>query len=87
MAYATSNPPMLAIPTMGGLGPQIWKYESADAIATVDTTDYITNADDLGMQTGDVIFVLDTTNSLTTIGQITVDADGNGTVTALTAVP
>jgi hypothetical protein len=86
MAYSISNPPAQISERLAG-GPSLWVYRSADAIATVDDTDYFTNAADLGMRTGDVIFVLNTTGGLTTIGQITVDSDGNGTVTALTAVP
>jgi len=86
MAYSTSLPPACLVQRVGNSGA-LWWYQSADAIADVDATDYITNADDLGMVTGDVVFVLNTTGSLTTIGQVTLDADGNGTITALTAVP
>lgn len=86
MTYATTNPPFCVSEGIGGQASE-WRYVSTDAIAAVDATDYFTNADDLGMASGDIIFVVDTTSDLTTIGQITVDADGNGTVTALTAVP
>lgn len=85
MAYSTSNPPQLRVPTIGGTGPQWWSYESADAEAAFDDAGYITNADVLGMQTGDVVIVLDTTNSLTTIAQVTVSS-GAGTLSALTAI-
>lgn len=85
MTYATSNPPRLISQAITGL--RIWEYRSADAIADVDATDYITNAADLGMKTNDVVFVVNTTNNLTTICKVTVDSDGNGTVAALTAVP
>ena len=37
------------------------------------------------MKTGDVVHVIDSTNGLYTIAQVTVDADGNGTLTAPTA--
>lgn len=84
--YATTNPPGLLISRTGD-GPAVWFYSSTDAIAAVDATDYITNASDLGMRTGDAVFILDTTNSLLSLGQVTVDADGNGTLTALTAFP
>lgn len=86
MTYATTNPPSMLVDRVGNSGA-VWWYRSADAIADVDATDYITNADDLGMKTGDVVFVMDTGNGLTTITQATVDADGNATLTALTAVP
>lgn len=87
MAYSTSNPPKLISKPIGGAGTRKWSYESADAIADVDATDYFTNASDLGMQTGDVIEIFDTTNGLVTVGKITVDADGNGTASAFTAFP
>ena len=85
MAYSTSNGPGLLLGTLAGHF-RIWCYVSADAEATFDDTDYITNASDLGMQTGDVVFVLDTTNSLSTLAQVTLDADGNGTLVSLTAI-
>jgi hypothetical protein len=86
MAYSTSNPPALMGSPLGGPGPRVWSYRSTDAEAAFDDTDYITNARTLGMATGDVVFVMDTTNSLSTLAQVTVDADGNGTLTALTAI-
>lgn len=84
MAYSVSNPPSLLVGTIGG-ALRLWAYKSADAETAFDDTDYITNADDLGMVTGDFVFILDTTNNLSTIAQVTVDADGNGTLSALTA--
>jgi hypothetical protein len=86
MAYSTSNPPQLISQGIGASGPRFWSYSSTDAEAAFDDTDYITNAQALGMQTGDVVIVRDTTNNLSTIAQVTVDADGNGTLTPLTAI-
>jgi len=85
MTYAVTNPPVRIAQTIGGAS--LWLYKSADAIATADNTDYITNADELGMKTGDPVFVVDSANGLTSLGQVTLDADGNGTLTALTAFP
>lgn len=83
--------PDVAVPALlaqrVGRSGAIWWYTSAEAIATVDATDYFTDASERGMKTGDVVFVFDSVNALTTICQVTVDADGNGTITALTAVP
>lgn len=86
MTYSTDNSPAKVAEALNGAG-SIWVYKDGDPIADVDATDYFTNAGDLGMQTGDIIFIIDTTNGLTTVGQITLDADGNGTATALTAFP
>lgn len=81
MAYSTSNPPKLLVPQVGGEGPQIWVYQSADDDATVNGTDYITNAEDLGLQAGDVVFVYDTNTPKVSVHYVSaIDADGNGTL-------
>lgn len=85
MAYSESNPPQLVAQGVGGHG-KMWLYKSTEAESSFDDTDFITNADDLGMTTGDFVHVIDSTNGLATIAQVTVDADGNGTLTALTAI-
>ena len=84
MAYSTSNPPSLIGQAIGGKG-KVWIYKHTDAEAAFDDTDYITNARDLGMTTGDPVHVIDSTNGLYTAAQVTVDADGNGTLGAPTA--
>jgi hypothetical protein len=58
MAYATSNPPRVAVPGVGG-GQTIWTYSSADAVTSVVGTDYFSNGDDLGMKLGDVVLIYD----------------------------
>ena len=60
MAYATTNPPQCLAPQVGGKGPAIWTYESADDDATVNGAGYISNAGDLGMAVGDLVYVYDT---------------------------
>lgn len=85
MAYSTSNPPQCISQGIGGNG-KLWMYKSADDENAFDDTDYITNALELGMTTGDAVIAIDTTNGLTSIGKVTVDADGNGTLSAFTAI-
>ena len=85
MTYATTNPPCLLVKRVGDSGG-LWWYSSADAIAAVDAAGYFSNAGDLGMKSGDCVFIWDTGNSLLTITKVIV-ASGAGTVTALTAVP
>lgn len=85
MAYSTSNPPFKLAGDIGGKSFSLWGYKHTDAETAFDDTDYITNAGDLGMQTGDFVLIVDTTNDLSTIGQVTLDASGNGTLSALTA--
>lgn len=84
MAYSTSNPPALIAQQVGGTG-RVWLYKHTDAETAFDDTDYITNARTLGMVTGDPVHVIDSTNGLYTLAQVTVDADGNGTLSAPTA--
>ena len=79
MTYATTNPPQCLVPAVGGKGPAIWTYESADDDATVNGTDYFTNGEALGMAVGDVLFVyeVDTKTSFHYVSAI--DSDGNAT--------
>lgn len=67
MAYSTSNPPNM-LSTMGGGGFSIWHYDSADAATTVRATNYITNADELGMKVGDMVIQTDRTGA--TVAQL-----------------
>lgn len=81
MAYSTSNPPRLLVQGVGD-GPSIWAYEDGDVVGDVDATDYFTNASDLGMAVGDMVWVYDTTTPLCTVCWVSaIDSDGNGTVT------
>ena len=43
------------------VGPRIFYHSSADALATVNTTGYITNGTALGLRVGDYILHRDTT--------------------------
>lgn len=85
MAYApTTNPIALVAQGIGGYG-RIWAYKSADQEGTFDDTDYFAAAATYGVVTADPVMIVDSTGALATIAQVTLDADGNGTVAALTA--
>ena len=60
MAYATSNPPKLLVPSVGGEGPALWVYYDGDDDATVNGAGYFSNGVALGMRVGDFIFHFDT---------------------------
>lgn len=68
MSYASSG---LRLITQGvGGGGRLWYYESADAIATVNTASYISDGYKFGMRVGDTVIVRDTnvpTTSLCTV--------------------
>lgn len=83
MAYATSNGPikMTSGPLTsfgrtetGNSGGNLWLYNSADLIATVEGANYFTNALALGMQPGDLVYIVDSTTPhayLETLGAVT----------------
>lgn len=68
MTYSTDNPPVKLVDGLmgggaAGRGGALWHYASTDDDATVIAAGYITNADDLGMKVGDVVFIVETDNS------------------------
>lgn len=80
MAYVASNPPRLMVPSMGG-GPQFWVYTSADDDGTVNGSNYISNAEALGMRKGDLVYVYDTNTPKGSLHYVSnIDDDGNGTL-------
>lgn len=58
MAYSSTGLNLVA-GSKAGNAPQIWSYQSADALATVNTTGYFNSAASL-MKVGDLIYVYDT---------------------------
>ena len=85
MAYATTNPPALRSQRVGSTpGGADWSYASADALATVVGADYITDAEDLGMQVGDDVSVFDTNLAITSHTFVkSIDAAGAATLVAV----
>lgn len=75
MAYSTSNPPRLE--TQAIAGRRTWSYESADAIATVNTSGYFSNGAALGMKVGDIVRVRDTATPTETIA-VVIDVTAGG---------
>lgn len=87
MAYDLTNPAQVAVPSVGGQGPAIWTYTSADARATVNGADYFANGDDLGMKVGDLVVVYDTVTPLTSVHFVSaVTAGGAATVSDIPLV-
>ncbi len=84
MAYSETNPPQLLVPSLNDQSTSIWTYASTDAGTTVDDLNYFTDALDLGMKVGDLVFSRDTDTQLTTshvvLAVIAAGADlGDGT--------
>lgn len=87
MAYSTATPPFKLADGVGGFGA-IWGYRSADPIATVRGATYITNAVDLGMKAGDIVFSAETDQSAPMLASVSVVgtvAAAGATLYALTA--
>ena len=91
MAYDVANPPF-GLP-MGITGPHLWYYSDGDTNATVDTADYFTNGDRLGMKVGDPLIHYDTAGNMTLFyvsavtaatGDGGADTDGPATVVVST---
>ena len=81
MAYATTNPPQLLVPRIGG-GNALWIYVHTDVHTDVDAADYFSNGYDLGMRVGDIVFVSKSDATIgTTIHYVTtVTTDGAATI-------
>jgi len=78
MTYSTSTPPRLI--SQGIVGGRIWYYESADAIATVNTASYISNGYTLGMRVGDTLIVRDTATPTTSLCTVITATASTGAV-------
>jgi hypothetical protein len=63
MAYATTNPPKLLVPGMGGAA-SLWTYNSPDVHTDVDATEYFTDGKQRGMKVGDFVLVGKTTATI-----------------------
>ena len=76
MAYSTATPPRLLVETITGSIPSIWVYSNSDAQATVAGAAYITNALQLGMEVGDILFY-SRTGTVTAFAYVVLSFTGN----------
>lgn len=82
MAYVATNPPNRVWQTLAGNSG--WFYRSTDQASDVDAVDYFSNGDDLGMQIGDVMYIIDSDNvNLLVMASVTVVTAG-GAATVVT---
>lgn len=61
MAYATTDTFILMTPAALAVGPRIFYHESADALAAVNTSGFITDGTKKGLKVGDFVMHRDTT--------------------------
>ena len=65
MSYAIANPPALIGQRVGAAGGAMFFYKDGDSLDDVAAVNYITNAADLGIQAGDKVCHIDTTDLVT----------------------
>jgi hypothetical protein len=85
MAYSTSNPPTLLVPSIGNK-PALWAYQSTHVSTDVLASNFFSNGSGLGMKVGDFVLVSNTTSAVPYFtGVSTVNASSAATVVASTA--
>ena len=84
MAYDTDNPPCLLTTDWDNTAPRLWSMSGADAIATVAAAGYISNAYELGMQVGDIVYYYNTTSSLMSQAWVSAVVEGTGATLSTT---
>jgi hypothetical protein len=57
MAYVSSGFRLLTDALSGAQGPKIWVLDSTDAIATVNTSNYVSDGYQKGARQGDIVWV------------------------------
>lgn len=54
MAYSTTNPPQLLVPSIGGK-PALWAYSSTHSSTEILASGFFSNGSNLGMRAGDFL--------------------------------
>jgi hypothetical protein len=85
MAYSTSNPPQLIVPSIGGK-PAVWAYTSTNVSTDTLASGFFANGSDLGMKRADIVLVIGSTSGIPYLtGVSSVTASSAATVVASTA--
>jgi hypothetical protein len=66
MAYNTNNPPQRIRGSVDGGVSAVWSYVSANSLTQVAAAGFITDAANLGMKVGDIVFVAENDNNYAT---------------------
>lgn len=66
MAYNTNNPPVRIRSSLDGSTSALWSYISTNSTTQVAASGFITDAANLGMKVGDVVFVEESDNNNST---------------------
>ena len=65
MAYATTDQLICLTPASLAVGPRLWYHSSADALAAVNTSGFITDGGSKGLKVGDYVLHKDSTSANT----------------------
>jgi hypothetical protein len=85
MAYSTSNPPQILVPSLGG-GVAMWAYRSTNTSTECLATGFFSNGSALGMKAGDLVTCINSTSGVRfDTGVSSVTASSAATVVASTA--
>jgi hypothetical protein len=85
MAYSQASLSALSPVTTSGSWQQ-WLYRSADPIATVTAAGYITNATEMGLAVGDLVWVTETVGFATSACRVTAITAGVANLSAGTVI-
>ena len=83
MAYSTSNPPFLMVPSIGSKSA-LWGYSSTDGSTTVIATGYFTDGKALGMKVEDFMFTTVSSSSSMLLAKVTTVSSTGATISAST---
>lgn len=84
MAYSTSNPPTLLVPSIGAF-PAVWAYRSTNTSTEVLASGFFSNGSALGMKAGDLLVTINSTSGIPAlVGVSSVTASSAATVVAST---
>jgi hypothetical protein len=85
MAYSTSNPPVLMVPSIGAR-PAIWVYKSTHLSTDTVAAGFFTNGAALGLKVADVVVSVNSTSGIPFLsGVSSVTASSAATVVASSA--
>ena len=85
MAYSTSNPPKLLVPSLGQ-APALWGYRSTNTSTEILASNFFSDGAALGMQVNDLLITVSSTGFIPFLAAVsTVNASSAATVVGSSA--
>lgn len=79
MAYSTSAPPILMVPSIGAK-PALWVYSSTHTSTGANAAGFFTNGKDLGMKAADLVAIYPSTGAVAVWGTVSAVSSTGATV-------